>query len=215
MDECEELPTRRGRVTGNLPQEITLMRVIAEIENPHYSWSAETPASKWDGVSCESTGEIYKISWKGFALRGKLRWELLPEKACIVEVTAGWRCSRYFSSNFLTGVLPTASLPNGLHTLDASYGTVMGHVDLCTLPPELLSLSLNENYLEGPLDFTKLPASLLFLSLTSFSCKVSYGVVDFTALPKKLTSILLIGSKVIPKDGIIPDIVKMSSGYSL
>ena len=147
---------RAHKVRGtSLPPEFMLIRMIENIQNPHSSWTADIPISKWKGVMCLESGDIDKIRFERSKLQGPLRWDMLPRSLTHFGVY----------SNKLMGEVDLSELPPKLKFLDGSYNMFTGGLDLCHLPMSLEEIFFSENKLSGRVDFSHLPHRLCSLAL--------------------------------------------------
>ena len=184
----------RAAKVFNLPQEYELARLTQDMNYPHSSWNASTPACEWDGVMCDDKYKVVVIDWKTRFLTGMLHLEHLPRSTlnfvahenklngtaildnlpCVLH-----RMSLY--RNHLDGELNLTALPQAMRELYLQRNEFTGGINLCSLPTEMNYLELSHNLLFGTPDLTKLPFNIKFLSLShnNFS-----GEINLTRLPR-------------------------------
>ena len=180
-DITESHATRRaGRVSkANLPQEYELAQLVQNIENPHPSWNASTPACEWDGVDCDVASEIKSIKWNVYSgksyqeLTGSLSFVYLPKTVRIFDV---------FLTK-LSGEVPLNTLPFKLESMNLRNNDLSGPLDLTALPPIFNKLVLSGNRFTGEICLDKLPSGLKYLWL---DCNQLSGKVCLCNLPSAL-----------------------------
>ena len=73
------MESRPAKVRGTfLPNEYLLANFIRGIENPHPSWTTDTPACKWMGAYCYIENEVHALIWTELKLQGTVEWKYLP-----------------------------------------------------------------------------------------------------------------------------------------
>ena len=171
--------TRPGKVRGaNLPQEYELTRFVQNIENPHPSWNASTPACDWEHVTCDEELHVIWINWNGMNMKGSLQWNYLCHT--VLEFRA-WL-------NQLRGNVLLGALPSQIVRFDLSTNGFSGELDWSHLPGEMIDLFFSDNKFKGCVDFKHLPLSLKVLQVqyNQFS-----GDLDLTRLPRLMTHVNL------------------------
>eukprot|EP00008_Paramoeba_atlantica_P005195 CAMPEP_0201486102 /NCGR_PEP_ID=MMETSP0151_2-20130828/10166_1 /ASSEMBLY_ACC=CAM_ASM_000257 /TAXON_ID=200890 /ORGANISM="Paramoeba atlantica, Strain 621/1 / CCAP 1560/9" /LENGTH=198 /DNA_ID=CAMNT_0047870545 /DNA_START=53 /DNA_END=649 /DNA_ORIENTATION=- len=143
-------PPLKSSKTRNveLPDEYNLVRFIANITNPHASWT--THNKQWDGAERDLKGATRVIDWFSRGLSGTLQWEYLPRS--LKELN--------FYDNKLYGSVDLVDLPPGLVVLDLSYNRFSGSLELTKLPETMEELILSENQFAGWVDLNRLPRRL-------------------------------------------------------
>ena len=165
---------RTGGKTRNvpLPQEYDLARFVQDIEELPSSWSTETPACEWEGVTCFK--KVVAHVYARHSLEGFLQWDYFPRTVKWVNL----------SDNTLEGEIDFCTLPPPLYFFDLRYNCFSGRVDLTSLPQEMQELHLSDNEFSGPIDLSRLPISLVTLSLdqNEFSGEVDLSNIEDTGL---------------------------------
>ena len=173
---------RAGRIRNiPLPQEYTLSRLIQNIEDPHPSWTTETPACDWAAVECRyQTDEVLNIYWTEtyVSMRGFLCWEFIPDTVQVFDI----------SDKNVRGGLELGKLPEMMDKLIVLCNKMSGSVDLTVLPFHLSYLCLLGNAFTGTPDLQYLPACMLHLEmgLNDFC-----GKIQLDALPSSLETLYL------------------------
>ena len=102
------------------------------------------------GITCDKSGRVIKIEWRGYGLNGIINGDLLP--LSLIELD--------LSDNDLRNI---PILPLRLECLNLSNNSITGQ--MVDIPPKLVSLYVDHNYLTG--DLPKLPKSLKIVHLES------------------------------------------------
>ena len=165
---------RAGKVRGNLAQEYQLERCVHNLTQRHQSWTSETPACMWYGVSCRH-GDVYVIEWNHEKLRGILDFSALPVSA------VGFQCKE----NHLTGPLSLVEFPPSLLELNVAVNQLSGGLDMGELWSKITFFEAQVNTMSGLLDFTQIPPDLWEMRL---AWNGFYGNLDFTTyrIPRNL-----------------------------
>ena len=145
---------RAGKVRGNLGQEYQLERFVHNLTQRHPSWTSETPACKWYGVSCRDQ-EVFSIDWEKEKLRGSFEFSGLPPS------TARFLCSK----NRVFGFLPLLEFPSSLLRVVVAANQFSGLLNLNDLWSTVIYFEAHVNVLSGALDFSTLPLDLRELRL--------------------------------------------------
>ena len=182
-------PVRLGKVKAPLPPEYALALFIKDIENPHSTWSANTSACEWFGVSCNEArkpihydyvtfqffGPFLFTEWRATTgvLRGQLSWAHLPDSVERLSVPR----------NDLSGGISVKDLPRSMLALILFGNQFSGELDLEALPGAIGVLDVKSNNLEGFVNMDRLPAGLLHLNLSNnFKLR---GVCRESLLPRQ------------------------------
>ena len=174
---ADNIPSSRlGKIRGvHLPTEYELEKLIRGVQNPHSSWSANTPACEWHEVTCNEEGDVTRIEWSGLGLRGTLDWKHIPKTAKYVDVM----------NNEIEGTLELSALPRELEKFWAGENKLSGSLQFCDLPPTLEILNLSENYFTGHADLSCLPSELRGMNISGN--KGLRGTVHTSNLSETLT----------------------------
>ena len=183
----DSAPVRKpARVRGpSLPQEYDLARVVSNISSRDPSWTTETHACAWHGVTCVVSGQVDEIKWPAMELRGTISWCHIP--VTVQTVILG----KYFSwerLNKITGSLPVLELPPRLETFIIDANDMTGGIDLDELPSDLIYFGVAKNRFEGSVSLSCLPQGLTILDLQE---NLLYGELDLTTLPSTLEKLYL------------------------
>ena len=152
---------RPSKVRGAiLPQEYTLLRFLSKANFSDTSWSTQTPACDWTGITCNADQAVIHIDWSFdlFAtdppdVHGELLWQHMPRTVMHFE---------------------------------ARYQLLSGPVELPDLPPDLQEFDINNNKCDGSLEFTSLPRRIEILVLRN---NMFFGTIDLTSLPVAIRTI--------------------------
>ncbi|KNH08940.1 leucine-rich repeat protein [Perkinsela sp. CCAP 1560/4] len=170
-----------GRVDhDSFPQQALMEMVIEAITNKEaIRGEVEEPndIEEWKGVQVED-GEVVKISWRQFKLKGLLHLEWLPSS--VTEFIVRW--------NNFTGTLDTASLPTSMRRLDLGLNAFTGSLGLERLPEKMEYLGVFGNKLSGSLKLESLPDTLIHF--VAFKNEFT-GCVDLTRLPAAMENLHL------------------------
>ena len=122
-----------------------LLALTAHVGNGAPSWTAATPACKWDGVTCDPTTQtVVQIIWHAYNLTGTVNLTALPAGLEDLDLSA----------NALTGTPDVATLPPVLSEIFLYANQFTGTLDLRTLPKGLMYLHLDSNRFTGHGTFT-------------------------------------------------------------
>ena len=175
--------SRSARVrSANLPQEYELARLIRDMEGTHPSWTIETPACDWDGVTCDDKGEVNEVNWHHKVVTGTIHLSYLPSHVTLFSV------AQDKEAKGCTGEVSWEELPSKLEYLCLSGNQFSGAVDLTVLPDTLQSLYLNKNKFSGSISLTHLHATMRTLTLDHNALD---GSLDLTSLPESMTYLTL------------------------
>ena len=181
--------SRPSKVRGTfLPQEYSLAQFVANIHNPHESWTANTTACEWKGVSCDKNQNVIAIEigmsrYAAPEYYGTLAWGYMPGSIQTCEI----------SRSGISGILPVRELPAALNIFRVPNCDLFGNLDMTVLPPALTTLNLNGNRFKGSLDLMSLPPNLVVLELNRNCFE---GPVDFSRLPVHLKNVDLRRNKI-------------------
>ena len=147
------------------PQEYELALFIVDVQNLDSSWSRDTPACDWNGISCDTLKQVIEICWEDLGLRGALHWNRLPSTVRRVELGMGF----IERGNYLSGNVPFEALPPGMVYLDLEKNKFKCLFDGSGLPGALVVLDLSNNQFYGTVDFSLIPASIEVIKLNGNS----------------------------------------------
>ena len=181
LDTADRIP-KASRVRGaSLPKEYELCRVLHNISNHHPSWTTETPACSWKGVTCDSKMQVREIRWNVMDLRGTISWRHIPVSVKVLILGSFFIYSA--KPNEITGELPVLDLPPRLKRFVLDGNNMTGNIDLEHLPAELTAFEAAKNCFEGTVSLSSLPRRLLVLDLQR---NLLSGELDLSNLPPKL-----------------------------
>mmetsp|Transcript_34556 Transcript_34556/g.53945 ORF Transcript_34556/g.53945 Transcript_34556/m.53945 type:complete len:245 (-) Transcript_34556:12-746(-) len=134
----------------------------------------------WQGVTCDSSGAVLKVNWRGSPLLkgGTIELKYMPEKVDLFIV----------KRQSLHGTLPADSISPNLRGLDLVDNFLGGEIQWKLLPTKLENMLLDENFFSGTVDLTCLPKELRMLGLSSNRLS---GSIDITALPRNLVRLYM------------------------
>ena len=141
------MESRPAKVRGTfLPNEYLLANFIRGIENPHPSWTTDTPACKWMGAYCYIENEVHALIWTELKLQGTVEWKHLPSTLRNLglqrnklrgevdfSVLPEALTKMLIGNNLFSGALCFENFPPFLTVLDLSNCCFSGHVDLAIL----------------------------------------------------------------------------------
>ena len=184
-----------------LAPEYHLAQFVANISNPHPSWTVENTAEDWGGVQLSKNSEIHSIYWSALGLRGSLNFAFIPNtlKDLRVErnhltgpINIGHSAEKlrdcYLDSNKLNGEIAFSELPRTLHFFWARSNCCTGKVDLTSLPPTIRDLLIDSNDFSGSVLFGFLPPTISKLFLDHNRLE---GYLDLSVLPRGLHTLSL------------------------
>ena len=183
--DVSDIIRRPAKVSSSiLPAEHDLIRLIQGVKNPDPSWTPDTPACDWVGVSCNDAEKVRAIRWEWMqSLYGTLSLRYLPVSLVSFSVDRTFNLAH---ENKLSGEIELTSLPAGLTDFNLSENRFNGSVDLTSLPENLTHLYLNGNDLCGEVCLDYLPLKLQHLSLSKNHFT---GTPILTKLPPALVSL--------------------------
>ena len=192
-----------GRVDrASLSQQTLMELLIQGIENKKKITKENcSDIEYWDRLTFDEDGDVTRIDWVVFGLRGKIDLQWLPSTVKYFQITFNALKgsvdlshlptkleSVFLDNNSFQGTLDLKALPGPLVTLSASRNQFSGSPCLVCLPPKLRVLMLAHNSFSGSLDLTSLAAALTYLNLASNQFE---GHVHFGALPDSLSMLNL------------------------
>ena len=181
-----------------LPPEHILSEFVANVTNPHESWTSHTPACSWFGLTCDSSGHVTEINWRNLNVGGPLQWAFLVFSLQKIELTKFAALKNRFY-----GPLSLSQLPPTLRYLSVYGNAFTGSIDLTNLPKTMEYLSVGDNALSGSIDLSCLPSTLRSLDL-SYNIDLG-GDINHKELPASLTELETEGTNIdAEKKGITP-----------
>ena len=199
---CDPGISRPKKVHGScMPQEYDLARLVANISNPHHTWTVENSAKSWHKVAVRMNGDVYEINWCDMGLRGSLNFALLPRTTEFLSLGKKFLSGRInieldadklrdlrLPENQLEGPLFLGDLPRAVVRLWVHKNRCTGPLDLTALPPTIRTVYLHDNDFSGVVSFEGLPSTIIDLALDNNRLE---GNLQLGSLPRSLTSLSL------------------------